>query len=102
MNTRRLFDELKQGIEEISAHKVGQMTLRTHQRENALRVDAHLIRQTREACQLSRAVFALKLRVSKRTLERWERGATVPNDQAAALILMIHRYPDTLKRLENI
>ncbi|MFT3741675.1 MAG: hypothetical protein QM752_03240 [Gammaproteobacteria bacterium] len=33
---------------------------------------------------MSRNVFALKLRVSPRTLEKWEQGKTAPNDQAAA------------------
>jgi len=41
-------------------------------------------------------------RVYSRTLEKWEQGETVPNDQAAALILMVRKYPDTLKRLEDI
>jgi len=51
---------------------------------------------------MSRAVFALKLRVSLRTLEKWEHGETEPNDQAAALILMVRKSPDTLERLENL
>lgn len=38
---------------------------------------------------MSRPIFALKLRVSLRTLEKWEQGETKPNDQAAALILMV-------------
>ena len=51
---------------------------------------------------MSRAVFALKLRVPVRTLEKWEQGKTVPNDQAVALILMVRKFPDTLERLEDI
>lgn len=37
-----------------------------------------------------------------RTLEKWEQGKTVPNDQAVTLILMVRKFPDTLKRLEEI
>ena len=51
---------------------------------------------------LSRAVFAMRLRVHLRTLEKWEQGTTVPNDQASALILMARKYPDTLNRLAKI
>lgn len=51
---------------------------------------------------MSRNAFALKLCVSPRTLENWEQGETLPNDQAAALILMVYKYPDTLERLEKI
>jgi len=101
---RNLFEELKQGIDEIDAHKHGKITLRTHRFEQhpLPKVDAALIRDTRERLHLSRAVFALRLRVQLRTLEKWEQGATVPNDQAAVLILMARKYPDTFKRLAEI
>jgi len=36
------------------------------------------------------------------TLERWELGRSRPNDQAAALIWLIRKYPDTLERLESL
>jgi len=101
---RNLFEELKQGINEIKAHKAGKITLRTHKLTKQPRphVTPALILDTREKFHMSRAVFALKLRVSSRTLEKWEQGETVPNDQAAALILMVRKYPDTLERLESI
>lgn len=101
---RNLFEELEQGIEEINTYKSGKITLRTHSVEMKphQKVDAELIRDTREQLHMSRNVFALKLRVCSRTLEKWEQGTTVPNEQAAALILMVRKYPDTLKRLEEI
>ena len=37
-----------------------------------------------------------------RTLERWEQGRSKPNEQAAALIWLVRKYPDTLKRLESL
>ena len=37
-----------------------------------------------------------------RTLEKWEQGKTVPNDQAGTLIMMVRKFPDTLERLEKI
>jgi len=35
-------------------------------------------------------------------LGNWEQGRARPNSQAAALILMVRKYPDTLKRLNAI
>jgi putative transcriptional regulator len=47
-------------------------------------------------------VFARQLRVNERTLEKWEQGRAKPNKQAATLILLVRRFPDTLKRLERL
>jgi putative transcriptional regulator len=101
---RNLFEELKQGIQEIKDHKAGKITLRTHKIEKRQRptVSPAIILDTREKLHMSRAVFAIKLGVSVRTLEKWEQGKIVPNDQAVALILMVRKYPDTLERLKDI
>jgi putative transcriptional regulator len=101
---RNLFVELVKGIEEINNHKAGKITLRTYKFEDKARpkVNAKFIRETRKQLNMSRGVFALRLRVSSRTLEKWEQGETIPNDQASALILMARKYPDTLQRLEKI
>ncbi len=61
-----------------------------------------VVRETREALRMSRQVFAFKLGVNPRTLERWEQGRSKPNDQAAALIWLVRKYPDTLERLESL
>lgn len=101
---RNLLGELVSGINEIKAHKAGKMTLRNFSIEKKPRpkVSAQFIRNTREKFHMSRTVFALSLRVSPRTLEKWELGETIPNDQAAVLILMVRKYPDTLKRLKKV
>lgn len=101
---RNLFEELKQGILEINDHKAGKITLRTHKLEKKPHptITPELILDTREQLHMSRAVFALTLRVPVRTLEKWEQGKTIPNDQAVVLILMVRKFPDTLKRLESI
>jgi len=104
MKKRNLFDELKQGIEDIKSHQKGKISLRTHtfaQKPQPM-VDAALVRDTRERLNFSRPVFAARLRVKVRTLEKWEQGTTTPNDQAAALILLARKYPDTLQRLSKI
>ncbi len=82
----------------------GKITLRSHNvpERLPLAVDARVIRETREQLNVSRAVFARGLRVSTRTLENWEQGRAQPNAQAAALILMVRRYPDTLRKLQSL
>ncbi len=101
---RDLYAELSSGISAMQKHREGQITLRTHAVKDLPPpvVSADLIRQTREKLRVSRAVFARSLRVSARTLENWEQGRARPNAQAAALIMMVRRYPDTLERLRSI
>lgn len=104
MSKRNLFKELKEGLEEIKQHQEGKTTLKTYKVEAKPKVcvSADLIRETRELLHLSRGVFARKLRVSLRTLERWEQGRSKPNEQASALIQLVRKYPDTLDRLSAL
>ena len=101
---RRLFSELMSGVEAMRDHREGRITLRTHSVEPLVLppVDPDFVRQTREAMRMSRQVFAFRLGVNPRTLERWEQGRSRPNEQAAALLWLVRKYPDTLRRLESI
>ena len=101
---RNLCNELLQGVDDMQQHREGKITLRSHEVEALppLRIDAEVIRETRERMHVSRAVFARQLRVSTRTLENWEQGRARPNPQAAALILMVRQYPDTLDKLSEL
>jgi putative transcriptional regulator len=101
---RKLFDELMEGVDAMRGQRQGKITLKTHTIEDRppLQIDAATIRDTRERLRVSRTVFARRLRVPTRTLENWEQGRAKPNAQAAALILMVRRYPDTLKRLQAL
>ncbi len=65
-------------------------------------LEPRVVRETRESLRMSRQVFAFKLGVNPRTLERWEQGRSKPNEQAAALIWLVRKYPDTLERLESL
>ena len=56
----------------------------------------------RELPDSMRAVFAPKLRLNERTLEKWDQGRAKPNPQAAALVLLVRKYPDTLERLDQV
>ena len=102
--TRRLFSELMSSVRAMQQHREGRVTLRTHAVEpiTVPPVDPNLVRETREALHMSRQVFALKIGVNPRTLERWEQGRSKPNEQAATLIWLVRKYPDTLQRLASL
>ena len=104
MNKRDLFGELMEGMAAMKSHREGKLTLRSFKVEPAPlpKVDAKLIRGTRCKLGCSRAVFARQLRINLRTLEKWEQGRVKPNPQAAALVLLVRKYPDTLERLEQV
>lgn len=101
---RDLFAELKEGFDALAEERAGKRTLRTHvATAKPLKAPsaAELI-ALREKLNISRAVFADYLRTNTRTLENWEQGRAKPNAQAAVLIRMVERYPDTVKRLAAI
>ena len=104
MSKRRIFDELMEGVAAMKSHRGGTITLRSYRVEAAPlpKVDSKLIRDTRKRLRCSRVVFARKLRINERTLEKWEQGRAKPNPQAAALVLLVRKYRDTLERLERV
>src|SRR6516225_12052610 len=104
MSKRKVFDELMEGVAAMKSHREGTITLRTYKVEAPPlpKVESKLIREKRKRLRCSRAVFARKLRINERTLEKWEQGRAKPNPQAAALVLLVRRYPDTLERLERV
>jgi putative transcriptional regulator len=101
---RSLFREMMAGVQAMRDHREGRMTLKTREVHPIAvpPIDAETVRETREALNMSRQVFAFKIGVNPRTLERWEQGRSKPNEQAAALLWLVRKYPDTLKRLESL
>jgi putative transcriptional regulator len=101
---RRLFRELMSGVDAMRDQRDGRLTLKSSEVQpiTVPPIDADMVRDTREALNMSRHVFAFKIGVNPRTLERWEQGRSKPNEQAAALIWLVRKYPDTLKRLESL
>lgn len=104
MARRKIFAELMEGVAAMGAQRQEKLTLRNYKVKATRlpRVNAKTIRDTRERLNVSRPVFARKLHINERTLEKWEQGRAKPNPQAATLLLLVRRYPDTLDRLENI
>ena len=101
---RNLFAELSEGFDALAEARQGKRTLRTVEVEAAPVVDVtpHDIRAMREHLNLSRPVLAGMLRTNPRTLENWEQGRAKPNAQAALLIRLVGRYPDTVGRLASV
>jgi putative transcriptional regulator len=101
---RDIFSEMMEGISSMTNHREGKITLRNHKVDvlPLPKVDSKLLRDTRKKLRCSRAVFARKLRINERTLEKWEQGRARPNPQAAALVLLVRKYPDTLERLDAL
>jgi len=98
---RNLFSELTECFDALGKQRKGKITLRTAEVEAKPQPDVSVaeLRAIRKRLNLSRAVFAHYLRTNPRTLEGWEQGRAKPNAQAALLIHLVDRYPDTVKRL---
>jgi len=101
---RDLFAEITKGMEALADARQGKRTLRTHALEYkpAPNVTPQELIRVRKSLKISRALFAVYLRTNVRTLENWEQGRAKPNAQAALLINLVKRYPDTVQRLAEI
>ena len=101
---RNLFAELMEGVDAMKAQREGKVTLRTH----AVAIPkveespgAEFFVAAREKFNVSRAVWANMLRVSPRTVEKWEQGGQV-SPLAATFVELVTRYPDTIERLQAL
>ena len=101
MKKRNLFEELSEGFDALANERLGKRTLRTQELvvKAAPIVTAAELLALRERLHLSRPVFASYLRTNPRTLENWEQGRAKPNAQAALLIRLVEKFPDTVDRL---
>lgn len=104
MTKRDLFAELSEGFDALASARAGKLTLRTHEMElkPEVTITSAELKSIREHLNLSRPVFASYLRTKTRTLESWEQGRAAPNAQAALLIRLVEKYPDTVSRLAAV
>ena len=102
--TRDVFQEIVEGMTALADARQGKRTLRTHSVavKPAPQLTPRQLMAVRRRLKLSRALFAACLRTNVRTLENWEQGRARPNAQAALLINLVKRYPDTVERLAAI
>jgi len=101
---RDLFAELSEGFDALAGQRAGKRTLHTHtvKVKPAPKISPRELARLRKEMNLSRGLFAGYLRTNVRTLENWEQGRAKPNAQAALLIRLVQRYPDTVSRLAEI
>lgn len=101
---RNLLAELMEGVDALAAAREGKITLRTAKVVATPSVDvtADELIALRQRLNVSRAVLAARLRTNPRTLENWEQGRAKPNAQAALLIRLVERYPETMDRLASV
>jgi putative transcriptional regulator len=101
---RDMFSELMSGVGEMSLQRQKKITLKTSKVDALVlpKLTPAKLKSIREKLNISSAIFAQRLLVSPRTLEGWEQGRHKIPPQAAALILLLERYPDTLDRLKKI
>jgi len=102
--TRNLFAELMEGVDSMRQHREGKRTLRTYKPSTAVvepTPGPEYFVAAREKFNVSRAVWANMLRVSPRTVEKWEQGGQA-SPLAATFVELVSRYPDTLERLQTL
>lgn len=101
---RELASELSEGIIALAESRKGARILRTHPVSLTAvpQLTPREFLRVRRQLEMSKAVFAACLGTSVRTLENWEQGRAKPNAQAALLISLVKRFPDTVARLAAI
>ncbi len=101
---RNLFAELMEGVNAMKAQRERKVTLHTHS-VAIPKVEespgAEFFVAAREKFNVSRTVWANMLRVSPRTVEKWEQGGQV-SPLAATFVELVTRYPDTIERLQTL
>lgn len=101
---REIFAELMEGVDAMKQHRERKVTLRTHSvppAEVKEAPGAEFFVTVREKFNVSRAVWAKMLRVSPRTVEKWEQGGQI-SPMAATFVELVSRYPDTIERLQTL
>jgi len=96
--------ELIEAIDSMKSHREGKITLRTHKLPAAKvqeAAGADFFVGVREKFNVSRSVWANMLRVSPRTVEKWEQGGQA-SPLAATFVELVARYPDTIERLQTL
>jgi putative transcriptional regulator len=101
---RNLFAELMEGVDGMKDRRARKITLRTHfveAPEIKAPPKAEFFVAARGKFNVSRAVWANMLRVSPRTVEKWEQGGQV-SPLAATFVELVASYPDTIERLQKL
>lgn len=104
MAKKNMFDELKQGLQEMKAHREGKVTLKTTEVDipPPIKMSKTKIQKIRKGTNFSQPVFARVLGVNVSTYQNWEQGRSEPNAQAKLLLEMVDKNPAFLHELTTI
>jgi len=97
----RLFDQLKQGLEEGIAHERGERQLRVTELTVPDPPSAYTgddVRRIRARLKMSQAGLARLMHVSNKTIQSWEQGTRSPHHSSARLLQFIEN-PEMLQSL---
>ena len=97
----KVFDDLMQGLQEISEYEQGKRKLRANRVEIVPieRFSATDIHNLRMALEMSQMVFASVIGVSEKTIEAWEAGTNRPNGASSRLLQLIKKKPEITQQL---
>lgn len=100
----KMFEMLKEGLEDILEHQHGKKKLKARTveiPEPAASYTPKQIKRIRESLHYPQGIFAQFLNVSPRTVESWESGRRSPNHSALRLLEIIDKgyYPPRQKSL---
>ena len=100
---RNLFSELMEGLDAMKEHREGKVTLPliNFPLQRLRSRPGPNFRCLRKEFNVSRSVWANLLRVSPRTVEKWEQGGQV-SPLAATFVELVSHYPDTIERLQSL
>ena len=101
----KFFKQLKEGLEDVLAHKKGRLTLRSEEfeiPEPPAEYTAKEIKKIREKGQYSQSIFARVLNVSIKTVQSWESGERFPSHAALRLLEIVDKgiyRPEIVRRI---
>lgn len=90
----KFFEDLKEGLEDLIAHREGKIKLRSTSieiPEPPLNYKPKEIKKIREKNKYSQGIFARVLNVSVKTIQSWESGIRRPNHAALRLLEIVDK-----------
>lgn len=90
----KFYERLKEGLEDVLAHKEGKITLRSEVieiPEPPMEYSAKDIKKIREKGRYSQSIFAKVLNVSIKTVQSWESGERFPSHAALRLLEIVDK-----------
>ena len=98
-----LYERLKKGLKEGIQFSKGELNLLTVEvPEKPPMVTAQTIVALRGQSNLSQAVFAKLLNVSKKTVQSWEQGQRTPSQASLRLIQILNEQPNVVFKIVGL